>query len=362
MEKTTVNWEDPKMIYDQPTFDSVEKDARLFHPGTYGAEYSRMVILPNGNWLVVYTIYDNNGYLVEADGGTKLQFSVSEDAGNTWKVISTLAHPARDMDNGQMLVLKNGDILMACRSVRWQESYQLPVYRSSDNGKTWEFLSIIDEKNGAPGSLGNPDKGVYEPHLYYLENGDISVMYANEKHVTEIPSYSQIISQKISHDGGKTWGSEIWVAWDCNSPQLRPGMPVFLRMKDGRYIVVFEVVNLVLTMLESASIYYKISDDGIHWEAGIGTQIPEQSGGPYIEELNNGWLLVSSQSGKISISKDVGKTWEVLKLLPFPSHTWSSIYTLDENRFAFVNGCKREIGGNNVQICIGTIIKEDEKL
>ncbi|MCY9667076.1 hypothetical protein M5X11_19415 [Paenibacillus alginolyticus] len=29
-------------------------------------------------------------------------------------------------------------------------------------------MSTIDEKNGAPGSLGNPDKGVYEPHMMML--------------------------------------------------------------------------------------------------------------------------------------------------------------------------------------------------
>ncbi|MCY9695109.1 hypothetical protein [Paenibacillus alginolyticus] len=41
--------------------------------------------------------------------------------------------------------------------------------RSSTNGgSSWGYLSTIDEKNGAPGSLGNPDKGVYEPHMMML--------------------------------------------------------------------------------------------------------------------------------------------------------------------------------------------------
>lgn len=350
-----VEWKKAQLVYDLPAFEDKGIDARLFHPGKFGAEYARMVQLNNGDWLMVYTIYDNDGYLADPKGGTKLQFSVSRDKGNTWEVISVLAHPARDLDNGQMLVLKNGDILLSCRSVRWQESYQLPVYKSSDSGRSWEFWSIIDERNGAPGSLGNPDKGMYEPHLYCLEDGRVSVMYANEKHVTEHPFYSQIISQKISEDGGRTWGNEIWVAWDCANPQLRPGMPVWRRMSDGRYIVVYEVVNLVLTWVESANIYYKISEDGVHWEPGIGTRIPEQSGGPFIEELANGWLLVTSLSGQISVSMDAANSWELCDPLPFSSHVWPSIYALEKNRFVLVNACKREEGGNNVQICVGAI-------
>ncbi|MEK3905406.1 MULTISPECIES: sialidase family protein [unclassified Paenibacillus] len=56
-------------------------------------------------------------------------------------------------DNGQFVQLTNGDILLAMRSVRWQESYKLRVYKSTNGGGNWSFLSTIDENNGAPGSL-----------------------------------------------------------------------------------------------------------------------------------------------------------------------------------------------------------------
>lgn len=346
-------WEKPNPVYDQPVFEDRGPDARLGRPGTFGCQYARMVFLQDGTWLSVYTIYDNNGYLAEADGGTRLQFSVSSDRGKTWSVRSVLKHPSRDLDNGQMLVLENGDILLSCRSVRWQESYMLPVYRSQDGGKTWEFCSVIDERHGAPGSLGNPDKGMYEPHLYRLDDGRIGVMYANEKHVTENPWYSQIISQRISEDEGRTWGEEIWVAWDCARPQLRPGMPVWRRMQDGRYMVVFEVVELVLTCLKSAWIHYKISDDGIHWNPGIGTRIMDQSGGPFLEVLSNGWLVVTSLSGRISISKDAGKSWSPVEPLPFPSHMWPALYALEDNRILLMNSCARECGGEQISVCVG---------
>jgi hypothetical protein len=46
---------------------------------------------------------------------------------------------------------------------------------------------LLTRTAGKPGELGHPDKGIYEPHLYILNNGSLSVMYANEKHVIENP-------------------------------------------------------------------------------------------------------------------------------------------------------------------------------
>lgn len=356
MAKVSVSWGKPALIHDLPEFKDKGLDARLIHPGKFGSEYARLLYLPDNSWLVVYTVYDNNGYTLAANGGTALQFSRSLDGGKTWTIVSTLYHPSRDLDNGQMILDGSGAILLACRSVRWQESYQLPVYRSCDNGKSWAFLSMIDEANAAPGCLGNPDKGMYEPHFYRLHDGKLSVMYANEKHVTRPPYYSQIISQKVSPDDGRTWGEEIFVACDAAQPQLRPGMPVWTRMRDGAYIVVFEVVSLMLTQLASADIYYKISDDGVRWEPGIGKRIPDQWGGPYILQMPGGQLIVTSNSGKISVSSDGAQRWGSIEQLPFGTHLWPSLYALGRNRFLLLNALKRSQGGNNVQMCIGEFV------
>lgn len=351
-----IEWNEPGMISDPPCFQDKGRDARNVSPGNFGAEYARMAFLPDGKWLVVCTLYNNAGYIHEASGGSVLQLLVSEDQGEIWKQISVVEHPGRDLDNGQLLVLDNGNILLTCRSVRWQESYQLPVYRSCDGGATWEFVTIIDERNGAPGSLGNPDKGMYEPHMDCLGDGRISVLYANEKHVTSHPYYSQIVSQRISEDGGETWGDEIFVAWDESRPCLRPGMPVWIRTDDEKYLVVYEVVIMAEGKVESASVYYKFSEDGITWEQGIGCRIPDQDGGPFLAQTEDGTLVVTSVSGKISASRDGGETWEAVEDLPFLSHLWPSLYPLEGNRIALLNSCKRSQGGNNVQICLGRLI------
>jgi len=357
MNVAKIKWQEPVLIHNIPVFEDKGIDIRLQHPGKWGSQYARMLELKDGSWLVVYTVYDNYGYTYDTNGGTKLGFSISRDNGKTWEQISILAHPSRDLDNGQMILNQSDEILLGCRSVRWHESYQLPVYKSADGGRTWEYLSMIDEANGPPGTLGTPDKGIYEPHFYRLDDGRLSVMYASEKHVTSPPHYSQICSQKISSDDGETWGEEIWVAWDCASPQLRPGMPVWLRMQDGRYIVVYEVVDIMLSQISSNDIYYKISPDGIHWEQGLGTRISRQQGGPFIEELQNGRLIVVSLSGKISYSDDKGSVWNEAGPEPFPSFVFASIYALPDNRFALFNACKRDEGGENVQMCLGEFIE-----
>jgi hypothetical protein len=233
--------------------------------------------------------------------------------------------------------------------VRWQESYILRVYKSGDKGHSWDKYSVFDSTAGTPGSLGHPDKGIYEPHLYYLSDGRLAVQYANEKHVTETPSYSQIISEKISPDEGHTWGKEIWVAYEPCHPDSRPGMPVWTRMNNGKYITVYEICGP-----EKCGVYYKTSDDGIHWPVGLGTSIPDQLGGPYIVALTDGRLLVTSNINNVSVSDDLGKTWSSLGS-PWTQTLWGSLYPAGPGRVMAVNSVQRPEGGNNVQLVFGQL-------
>lgn len=315
----------------------------------YGSQYARLLKLQNGTWLAGYTIAPNKGYEKQTNGGLQLQISRSQDDGKHWAVLSSLQDEGRDLDNAQLIQLKDGSILLACRSVRWQESYRLKVYKSSDNGKTWVYLSAIDSNEGKRDELGNPDKGIYEPHFYVLNDGRLSVMYANEKHVTEIPSYSQIISQKISSDGGKTWGKEIWVAYEEGHNASRPGMPVWTKMKDGNYIVTYEVCGP-----EKCNIYCKMSKDGIHWEKGLGKPIKDQLGAPYVLSLTNGNLIVTSNSSNISISKDFGAHWETINKA-FERSLWPALYQFSNNTIGAVSAEQRLEGGTAVQVRFGNI-------
>lgn len=70
-----VVWGTSSTITDINTFTDAGTDARGLRPGTFGAEYARMIKLANGDWLAVAAIYDNNGYTKVSWGGTRLQVS-----------------------------------------------------------------------------------------------------------------------------------------------------------------------------------------------------------------------------------------------------------------------------------------------
>lgn len=319
--------------------------------GKYGAQYGRLLKLKTGEWLAAYTVSLNNGYQRDPNGGLELEVAKSADEGRTWKIIGSIKDPGRDLDNAQMIQRSDGTILLSCRSVRWQESYRLPVYASNDNGENWKLLSEIDEHEGEKGALGNPDQGVYEPHMLFLNDGRLAVMYANEKYAKRDEGYSQIISQKISDDKGRSWGKEIKVVYDDQHRSSRPGMPVWTKMENGKFMVVYEICGP-----EKCNIYYKISEDGIRWPRGFGNQIPEQLGGPYLLSLSDGRLLVTSNKSNVSVSNDFGETWQRINSA-WEKTLWPSIYQISKQEIGVVNSVPREIGGNNIQVRFGKIMQ-----
>lgn len=323
---------------------------------SYGSQYCRLLNISGKHWLAVYTVQTNKGYKKDPQGGLRLEIATSKDNGQTWRTISRLKDPGRDLDNGQLIRLNNGHILLACRSVRWHSSYRLPVYESDDEGKSWKRLSVIDQNEGPDGSLGNPDKGIYEPHFILLENNQLAVFYANEKHVTETPSYSQVISEKISSDQGKTWGPEIFVAHDPNNKDARPGMPVCTKMKNGDYMVVYEVCGT-----KGCNIYQKSSTNAIDWTVGIGKAVPDQTGAPFILSLTDGRLVVSSNRGNVSISEDYGNSW-LLQQSPWhftkpyekdwQQALWPSIYQFGPNKIGVTAGLRKHFPHKGRQVTI----------
>lgn len=351
---SSVSWTDSLDVRNVPVFEDKGKVPEAGGTtgrshGRYGAQYGRLLQLKGKTWLAGYTISRNNGYAKEPNGGLELEVARSNDNGRTWKAISVLSDAGRDLDNAQLIELPDKSILLSCRSVRWQESYRLYVYRSTDGGLHWTRLSTIDANEGKPGELGKPDKGVYEPHFYFLKDGRLAVMYASEIHVTDSVSYSQIISQKISPDYGKTWGPEIWVAYEPGHPLSRPGMPVWTRMKNGEYIVVYEICGP-----EKCNVYYKTSSDGFTWPVGLGTAIPDQWAGPYILSMSDGRLIVTSNKSNISISDDYGKHWHTADAA-WNKTLWPSIYQSDTNEIMVVNSAARPEGGHAIKVRIGEI-------
>lgn len=304
------------------------------------ASWGRMTRLANGDWLAVYTVFPSGAPSI-------LEIARSTDNARTWTVVSTISEPGRKLDNGELLQLPNGDVLATMRSLIDGQSYRLPVYRSTGNGVTWTYLSNIDS-NENPG--GRTDRGLWEPVFNILPDGSLSVLYANEKHASGSPSYSQVISQRISTDNGATWGPETWAVSQPGGGSARPGMPVMTRMGDGRFILVFEICGLGL----HCDVAYLISQDGVTWPSGLGTGIRYQRCGPFILSTHDGRLIITSCQNEVSYSNDYGATWLKNDPAAWPigfAHSWPAVYQTGPNEIAVMN----VLSGGAIQIRFGTL-------
>jgi hypothetical protein len=300
--------------------------------------WGRMIRLTNGDWLAVSTRFQ--------PGQSTLQLWLSKDTARSWTAVGEVAEPGRLLDNGELIQLGDSSLLLTGRSLVAGESYRLPVYRSQDGGKNWTLLSTIDSNEGAPRTLEG--RGLWEPHFYQLADRRLAVAYANEKHAADQPGFSQVCSFKISADNGKSWGKEQILAAQPQGGKLRPGMPVVERMKDGRFIAVYEVVGV-----GDADVFFKRSPDGIAWPAGLGTKIPGHHAGPWVTRLQSGRLLLTSCSNTLSYSDDCGDSWHPIRPPAWEvgagkNFTWPAIYQTGKDEVAVMvswHGVKLRFGG-----------------
>lgn len=286
--------------------------------------WGRMIHLADANWLCVNTRFGR--------GGSSLEIRITTNAFLSWTKLAEVAEPGRLLDNGELIQLPGGEILLTGRSLIEGQSYRLPVYRSMDGGKSWTAFSNIDSNEGPPRSL--KQRGLWEPKFFPLPDGRLAVAFANEKHASDKPAFNQVCSERISSDGGKTWGNEIILAAEQGGGKLRPGMPVVARMSNGKFIAVYEVVGV-----GDADVFCKIADDGEHWPAGLGKRVEGHHAGPWVAVLSSGDLLLTSCANRMSCSRDGGATWNFVEPPPWnfgagKIFTWPAIYETATNQIA----------------------------
>ena len=177
--------------------------------------------------------------------------------------------------------------------------FGLPVVYSEDNARSWQFISQLDQTTHPTGRF---DRGLWEPFLYNLPNGCVGGFYASELYADS--GYNQIVAQRVSCNGGATWGNIISAAAQHDGVS-RPGMPGVARLANGQTILVFEVCGT-----DDCNVHFKISNDGMSWPAGLGSRIANQRAGPYVTVAENGRIIVTSAcTNQISISDNNGQTW-----------------------------------------------------
>lgn len=268
-------------------------------PVNGGTRYGRIIRLhyngnANGTLIATYESWPNN-----------FNFYRSTDDGLTWTPIG--APTLSSIPNWVMKVepdlfelpmaagnLPAGTILLAgnCRTNDFiVNSHRMEVWSSTNQGATWQYRGVADTSTNL---------GLWEPHLSLTSSNQLVCYYSDERFASS--GYNQLLGERVSPDGGLTWGAESYV---CAVPDgaKRPGMAVTAKLPNGQYVLSYEGVGFG----GWSQVYIKFSSDGINWGSGptdLGTPVQTASGAyvgatPYIlwspAGGPNGTLVVSGQ-------------------------------------------------------------------
>lgn len=195
----------------------------------------------------------------------------STDNGDTWQLFSevtgvrgqpSLYELPRNMGEfpaGTIMAAGTGESNDPAKSV-------LSVSYSSDGGKTWRFLSNIDEGGRGPYDPGQRAfitrmTPIWEPYLYADAAGRLVAYYSDERYKND--GYNQLLDHRVSNDGGRTWGN---VVFDVAIPDglTRAGMAIVTRAGNGKFFMIYEMVGLPGYPLEPRSnpVHFRVSNDG----------------------------------------------------------------------------------------------------
>lgn len=275
----------PSVMYTTPSGD----------PGP-GALYGRALRLQhsgsqNGTMLATFEQY--------VKGTPSFPIFQSTDDGKTWEPISTVT----DQVNGwgmrwqpELYELPQaignmpaGTILCAGNSIPSDYSKsKLDLYKSTDHGKTWSFVSSI-ASGGQPKSE-NGYTPVWEPFLM-VANNKLIVYYSDQRD----PKYGQKIVHQTSTDG-VNWGPLVD---DVTSTLYfdRPGMPIVARMGNGNYIMTYESCGS-----ENCEVYYKIGPDPENFGSVKRNSILAKDGTSPTSSSYVVWLPTGGPNGTLVVS------------------------------------------------------------
>ena len=294
------------------------------------SSWTRMVQLPDGSWLATY--------MVTTTPNT-IRIKRSFDRMRTWQQTAQIAEPGRDLDNPTLCIRADGTVLLAMRSVIVGQSYFIETYQSADNGSSFQYQSQVEWDH----HLG----GVYEPYLYVLPDGTILCFYTSEVHRFDNPPYSQILGEKVSHDGGYTWGPEIFAISQPGA--ARPGEANIVPLPGSVLALFYEICGT-----ENCIGHVSYSTDGVTWP-GIGPVVPDTFQDVQAVGLGNGLIFATSNLRDIIMTTDYGNTWIDTRQHPFTYGVWPGIYQTAPNEIAVVMTGGGDQGQAGEYIQFGTV-------
>jgi hypothetical protein len=248
-------------------------------------------------------------YKSDDNGKTWSNISVAGDLVHGWQMFEPALFELPVQIGSGGTALPAGTLLLSTLAVGATPQGQaspfgadMEIYKSADQGATWSFLSSCDS---IPVNTQVFGAGIWEPTLN-LDSSNNLVCYFSDERASgssggpgNTGHYSQMITHRISTNGGQSWGSEVFDIAVGDGVQ-RPGMPQVVKLPNGTYFMTYEVCGQ-----PDCQVRYRTSSNGTSWGTvtNLGTTI--QSSGtkqlghaPYVTWSpsggSNGTLFVSA--------------------------------------------------------------------
>ncbi|KAF4631021.1 hypothetical protein G7Y89_g7115 [Cudoniella acicularis] len=156
--------------------------------------YPRATRLNDGSLLGTHTALQN--------GENVIVTTRSTDEGLNWRGFGEVIRGVGDIDNPFVIQLQNGIVLCAFRNHSKNSDggyvhFRITICVSEDGGRCWKYLSTAEESS-------HSEKGLWEPFMRLAKDGSLQLYYSREN-----GCHDQDSIQRISHDGGATWGEVI---------------------------------------------------------------------------------------------------------------------------------------------------------
>ncbi|KAK3485266.1 Sialidase [Neurospora hispaniola] len=294
------------------------------------------------------------GFASTSGSDRVLRVSSSSNSGASWSPLGEITRfpsdGTHDLDNAMPLALPSGRILFAFRHHSLSPSstgfhytfYRLDICSSSDGGRTWSFLSHIDQRPAA-----NDKNGLWEPFLRLAADGKtIQAYYSSENSAGD-----QDNLMRYSTDEGKTWSDPPILVSSSSTADSRDGMTGVSAISSSsprELICVFETTSPDGTFSIARVLSH---DDGLTWggrENVYTAQGGKWAGAPQVYLVgdtlvtsfltNEGTDLpkIDGAYTKVVVSKDSGKTWtetgKAETVAGTGSH-WPGLYSLNGTHF-----------------------------
>jgi hypothetical protein len=223
-----------------------------------GVMYARAVTLQhngsaNGTMLSTFEVYTNSTPYFPVYRST--------DGGQKWSYLSRVTDTVNGFGmrwNPQIYELPAalgglpaGTLLEAGLSVPAdRHSTEILLYASTDRGRSWRLLSSVAK--GGPAWVDDPNTPIWEPFLL-MNNGKLIVYYSDQR---QNSVHSQKLVHQVSTDGAHWRPVVDDAAYPAQS--ARPGMATVAQIGGGRWIMTYEYCG---APAGSCPVYYRIATD-----------------------------------------------------------------------------------------------------